>query len=349
MALTIRKRGAVYHARGTVRVGKTVVPVAEFSTGQGARADALAVAEAEERRIREEVLEGDRGRARRLTMADAFAAYLQRPGGLQSWDVARIGALNEAMGHRPLTEARAAWQAWLADHARQEPSTLARTRSALQAALRHGAAMHGVEAPTLPGVRQRRDAGRRVPFLPTEDSERLLRAYNPHAACPVLLLAELGLRTQEVLRLDWRDVSCEREELHIRAEGTKSGRGRAVPMTRRVALLLWGMWEAAGRPARGTVFLSSRGEPYADTRGHDGKRQGGNPLARAHATACRAAGVTRFRVHDWRHHWAAHHVMGGMDLFTLMRLGGWSSLRMVQDRYGAVSAAHVRQAVRKRA
>lgn len=352
MALTVRRRGAVWHARGTVRVGKTTLYVREFSTGCSGRADALAVAEAEAARLRAEHLEGDAGRAKRLLMAECFAAYLQRPGGVQQWDVARIAELNEAMGGRPLADAPAAWQDWLEAHRHQAPSTLARTRNTLLAALRYGAEAKGLVAPKLPAVRQPRAAGQRVPFLATAEAERLIRAYNPHAACPALLLMELGLRTQEALRLDWRDVSCEREEIHIRAEGTKSGRGRTVPMTRRVALLLWGMWEAAGRPHAGPMFLSSRGEPYADTRGRDPEArawQGGNPLAQAHATACRRAGITGFRVHDWRHHWAAWCVMRGMDLFTLMRLGGWSSLRMVQDRYGAVSAQHMREAVRRRA
>ena len=53
-----------------------------------------------------------------------------------------------------------------------------------------------------------------------------------------------------------------------------------------------------------------------------------------------------FRVHDWRHDWAARMVMGGVDLFTLMRIGGWSSLAMV-ERYAAVNATHLRDAIRK--
>lgn len=349
MALTVRKRGEVWHARGTVRVGRETFEVREFSTGCRAKADAIAIAAAEEARIRAERLEGDAGRARRLTMATCFASYLQRPGGVQSWDVARIASLNEAMGARMMAEAPAAWQDWLRAHARQAPATLARTRNTLQAALRHGATAEGLTAPTLPSVRQPRSTGQSVAFLATAEAERLIRAYNPYAAQPVLVLAEMGLRTQEALRMDWRNVSCEREEVHIPAEGAKSGRGRTVPMTRRVVLLLWGLWEAAGRPTRGPVFLSARGEPYADTRGRDGGRQGGNPLAQAHATACARAGVTGFRVHDWRHHWAAWSIMRGVDLFTLCRLGGWSSLAMVQQRYGAVSAQHVRDAVRRRA
>ena len=61
-------------------------------------------------------------------------------------------------------------------------------------------------------------------------------------------------------------------------------------------------------------------------------------------TACAKAGIEGFRVHDWRHDWAARMVMAGVDLYTLMRLGGWSSLQMVQ-RYASVSADHLREAM----
>ena len=51
-----------------------------------------------------------------------------------------------------------------------------------------------------------------------------------------------------------------------------------------------------------------------------------------------------FTVHDWRHHWAFHCVMAGIDLITIMRMGGWDSLRMVQ-RYAAVDVTHMEAAV----
>ena len=52
------------------------------------------------------------------------------------------------------------------------------------------------------------------------------------------------------------------------------------------------------------------------------------------------------RIHDWRHDWAARMVMAGTDLYTLMRLGGWSSLKMV-ERYASVTADHMAEAVRR--
>jgi integrase len=166
----------------------------------------------------------------------------------------------------------------------------------------------------------------------------LLAAYSAHAARPVLVLAYQGSRTGETLRLDWRAIDLERATIHFRWTDTKTGRSRTVPMHPRVQALLAGLWEDAGRPERSPVFLSERGEPYQDTRG-----KGGNPLKKQHMRACRLAGISGFRVHDWRHDWAARHVMAGTDLYTLMRLGGWTDLRMVQ-KYAAVTSDHLREA-----
>ncbi|MBM9403763.1 tyrosine-type recombinase/integrase [Gluconacetobacter azotocaptans] len=76
------------------------------------------------------------------------------------------------------------------------------------------------------------------------------------------------------------------------------------------------------------------------------KKEGGNPITKAHQTACRRAGIVDFSPHSWRHHWASWMVMTGCDLVTLMRLGGWSSPAMVQ-RYAAVSADHMAEAIKR--
>lgn len=336
MALHYRKRGDYWHVRGSVRVGRQTVIVPEHSTGARARADAEAIGAAEEARIRAEHLEGDAGRARRLTFAACALHYLQRPGGVKDYDKDRIGVLNEAIGDTALPDLSRAWSAWVAGRGWQ-PATAARWRSIAQAALTHGCRAEGVPVAKLPGVRQ--PVADRVVSLAPAEREALLRAYNPHAAGPVLLLAYAGLRTQEALRLDWREVDLNRARLWIGR--TKTGRGRMVPMHRRVSLLLWGMWEAAGRPARGPVFMSSKGEPYADTRG-----KGGNPLAQAHATACRVAGVRDFRPHDWRHDFATRFLAEGGDVRGLMQVMGWRTLRMA-ERYVTHKADHLADVIRR--
>jgi integrase len=340
MALTVRRRGDIWHARGTVRVGREIIRVAEFSTGCRAQSDALTVAADEEARLRADRLDGAAGRAKRLTIADCLLAYIQRSKGVRARDEQPIAAMNDALGHRPIAEAADAWRDWVRTHRNHAPGTLAKYRSILAAALRFGAVAHQVPAPTLPGVHvpQREPA----PPLPDDVRERLLAAYSPHAACPVLLLAELGARTGEVLRLDWRDCQPAAGVIHFRASETKSGKARRVPMTPRVALLLWGMWEAAGRPRDGTVFLSARGVAYADQRKHGG----GSPLEKAHATACRRAGVTDFRLHDWRHDFTGRKVADGVDLLTLARLLGWKNTRMLEEVYGGASPDHLRRAMK---
>ncbi len=340
-----RKRGRVWYAAGTVRVGKEVREVAEYSTGCADRAAGEHVAAQRDAEIRREILEGPSGRARSVTIGQALTAYIDRPGGVKDYDKARILDFARSMGGRAMFDALPAWQDWLRAHSNLMPATIARSRATLQAALNHGAEALSIPAPRLPGVR---GAGgvERVVYLTDDERRRLLAAYNPHAACPVLVLAYQGMRTQEALRMDWLHVSFKRREIAIPASGTKTKKGRTVPMHPRVEEMLARLWDAAGEPDRGTVFLSVRGQPYADTRGRDGGRQGGNPLTQAHETACRRAGITGFRVHDWRHLWATQCVLSGMDLRTLQLLGGWSSIRMVA-RYATVTADHMAKALRK--
>lgn len=340
-----RKRGDYWYAKGSVRVGKATVIVPEYSTGCAARDAAEHAASTRDAEIRAELLEGHSGRARRITVAECLTAYLTRPGGVKPWDIRRITELNEICGDMPLAEAESGWQRWLKARGSQKPSSVARWRTTLQAALTHGAKAAGVQAPKLSPVRGGSgEDSQRVIFLSTAERHRLLASYNPHAACPVLLLAYQGLRTQEALRLDWRFVDFSRRTIFIPAEEVKTGRGRTLPIHPKVDAMLFGLWNAQGKPERGPVFFSSKGAPYADTRGRGVREQGGNPLAQAHETACRLARIDNFRVHDWRHDWAARHVMAGTDLETLRRLGGWSSLRMVQ-RYASVSIDHMAEAV----
>jgi integrase len=204
------------------------------------------------------------------------------------------------------------------------PGTAARWRAIYVAALKAGcAALSLPPPPKIPTVRER--THERVAHLHDEERERLIRSYNPHASGPVLLLAYAGLRSQEALQIDWREVDVRRGRLRIGAvRATKSGRVRTVPLHPRPLMMLWGLWEAQDRPTRGPVFMSAKGRPYTDTRG-----LGGNPLTSAHETACRLAGVTGFRVHDWRHDYATRFLAAGGDVRSLMQIMGWSSPRMV--------------------
>jgi len=330
VVLSYRKRGEVWHVRGTVRVGRETVRVKEFSTGCSKKAEAEAVGAAEEARIRAAVLDGRPADAKRpVTVRDCIAAYRARPGGLHPFDVARLDELDRLLGATPLPDVRAAWGEWLRTRGRGlAPSTVGRWRSTLLAALRHGADEFGAAAPSLRPVKGA--DSERIAHLTRAQEARLLAAYSPWAAPVMLVLCETGMRTSEALHLDWKSVDWDRNAVVVEHSGrkdgprTKSGRSRRVGMRPVVRETLLTLWERRDRPETGPVFINKFGQPYSDTR-----TTGGNPLSAAHRTACRKAGIEGFRVHDWRHHFAIWFLKEGGNLRALCQIAGWSSMRMV--------------------
>jgi integrase len=330
MALSYRKRGDVWHCRGSVRVGRQVVRVKVFSTGCTKKADAEAVGSAEEARIRASVLDGGPADPpRRRTIGHCIAAYRARPGGLHPFDLARLDELVGSMGDVPVEDLRAAWGEWVRTRGRGlMPSTVARWRSTLLAALKHGADEFEI---TIPSIRPVRNAEvERIAYLTKVQETALLAAYSPWAAPVMVILCETGMRSNEALRLDWRAVDWDRNVLMIEHTGrrdgprTKTKRSRRVGMRPIVRETLRTLWDRRDRPQTGPVFLNKYGRPYADT-----GEIGGNPLASAHRTACRKVGIEGFRIHDWRHHFAVWFLKNGGNLRALCQIAGWSSMRMV--------------------
>lgn len=349
MALSYRKRGKVWHVRGTIRVGRRVIKMREFSTGCSTKADAEAVGAAEEARLRGEVFSGlEPQRPRTVTIGECIASYRARPGGLHPFDEARLRMLDECMGSTPVSEVKAAWSEWLKGRGQGlAPSTVARWRSTLRAALTYGGEEFSISIPSIRSVRN--SEVERIAYLTESQEQRLLAAYNPWAAPVMIVLCHTGMRTQEALRLDWRCVDWERHVIVVehtgRSDGarTKSKRSRRIGMRPIVRDALLDIWQTQGRPQVGAVFRSRRRAPYADTR-----LVGGNPLSSAHRSACKAAAIEGFRVHDWRHHFAVWFLKRGGNLRALCQIAGWSSMRMVQ-RYAVFEQSDLDDLMRKTA
>ena len=331
MALSYRKRRTIWHCRGTVRVGRQTFPLREFSTGTATKAEAEAVGAAEEARIRTEFITTGNvvEPSRTVTIRACITAYKARPGGLHPFDLQRLDELDAVMGERAVSTVREAWGEWLRDRGRDlAPGTVARWRSTLLAALAYGADEFGIVVPTLKAVRGAEVE--RIAYLTMQQEARLLAAYSKWAGAVMVVLCETGMRTGEALRLDWRHVDWDRGALVVEHAGhrdgprTKSGKSRRVGMRPVVRAMLMAIWEQRGRPDNGRVFLNRVGKPYADN-----GQVGGNPLTSAHRTACRKAGISGFRIHDWRHHFAVWFLKRGGNLRALCQIAGWSSVRMV--------------------
>jgi integrase len=338
--LTIRKRGRYWHCRGTIRVGKETRDVKEHSTGCTEKQTAKEYRDKYTGEIREELLSGTSGRARLLTFADAGLAYINRPDGTHKMDLWRVGELNEHMGDHLIADVKDGWRVFMEKRCSNlAPATVERFRKVAQAAINQLCRDHDIVAPKLPPIKFKNDV---IRFLSIADQERLIKSYAVHVQPIALTLCYQGLRTQEALQLNWTNVNFQQQTLYINR--TKNGEPRMVPMHPRVLEAIHSIHRARDFPSEGHVFLNRLGKPYADTR--DYKYPGGNPIAKAHKTACKRAGITNFRPHDWRHHWASQLVMKGVGLETVKKLGGWKSLDMVL-RYAAVSAEHEAEAIRK--
>ncbi|WP_415454985.1 tyrosine-type recombinase/integrase [Acetobacter persici] len=246
--------------------------------------------------------------------------------------------LTKAIGHYRATEAGAAWVEWgLTRGKHLSRTTKATWRARYCAAINYGSEVRGISIPQIAPIK--RDTRISTAYLSKEDQEKLIAAYADYARPIAITLCFQGIRSGEAIRLDWRYVDFERRSIFIHR--SKNGQQRSVPMHPRVFSALHTLWMERGQPKEGTVFLNYFGKPFANRAEGSG---GGNPLLRPHNVACKAAGIKDFTPHSWRHHWASWMVMSGCDLFTLMRLGGWSNLSMVQ-RYAAVSSDHMKEAI----
>lgn len=344
MMLTMRTRGKahIYYIRGTVTLGDQSIDVTEFSSGTRDKEAAARLMAARERELSEQLIFGPKVLVRKATLDDAFEAYLIKAVKANSSDVLRVTIMRAKIGEMSLTDPAAAWHSFrdtnLRDHA---PAGQDRYRSLLQACVNVFHDKHGLPPFRLKAIPF---DNQRIRFLSHAERDALIESYVAHVQPIATMFAFQGPRTQEALQLSWGASGVDMERGTIFFGRTKTGNPRTIEMHPRVDIMLRPIWLSRGRPESGHVFLNRFGKPYTDTR--DLAVQGGNPLANAHATACRRSGVDGFTVHDWRHHWASHCVMAGIDLPTIMRLGGWKSLRMVQ-RYAAVDTVHMKAAVLK--
>jgi len=174
--LTLRKRGRVYHVRGSVRLGGETRRVEEHSTGCDRREDAEAYRARLEHDVRQALLHGGGAKAQGLTVADAGLLYMNRPGGLKSYDLWRLDQLNDVAGDYPIAMAAEAWGRFKQVRCGGlAPATVERFRAVFQAALNYAAAVERFDPQKL--GRTERIPKKRIRFLSRAQEDRLLDSY----------------------------------------------------------------------------------------------------------------------------------------------------------------------------
>ncbi|MBE3111425.1 MAG: site-specific integrase [Acidobacteria bacterium] len=184
-------------------------------------------------------------------------------------------------------------------------------------------------------VKKLKEAPGRERILTREESARLVAAAGPDVR-PVLIVAlNTGMRRGEILGLKWTDVDLVRGVIAITT--SKSGKGRKVFMNGHVAAALGAV------PHRGEyVFWNS------ETKTHIKDVKTGFVAAMARAKKNpddeKDPGITGVRFHDLRHTAASRMVEAGVDLVTVSKILGHSSIQMTM-RYAHPTPEAFRQAV----
>jgi integrase len=171
----------------------------------------------------------------------------------------------------------------------------------------------------------------RVRYLTDDEAPKLMEALaTEEDRQRVTVLLHTGLRKAEFLGLRWKHVDFKAGVLTV--PRSKNGEARHVPMNATVREILARRPRSLNRET--LVFPNSAG--MVDLRWAE----------KTFPEAASAAQIEDFRLHDLRHTFASRLVMAGVDLLTVMQLGGWKSLAMVQ-RYGHLSPGHRQSAVER--
>jgi len=171
----------------------------------------------------------------------------------------------------------------------------------------------------------------RVRYLTDEEEPELMKVLpDDESRHRVTVLLHTGLRKSEFLGLSWKHVDFKAGVLTIPL--SKNGEARHVPMNGQVRAIL----SRRARPLNGGKLVFPNSEDKADLRWAE----------KTFPAAVTAARIDDFRLHDLRHTFASRLVMAGVDLLTVMQLGGWKSLAMVQ-RYAHLSSGHRQTAIER--
>lgn len=281
------------------------------------------------------------GRAGR-TWLDACLAWLKAKARSKS-DRYSLKAL--AYTDRPIEECTAeSLEACITDKA---PATFNRIADIINAILNTAKEKGWVEK--VEKVKHRDAPPTDVRFLTLEEWERLHHELPAHLKAPARLSLATGLRQANVFKLKWAKVDLSRRMVWVASQETKNRKPLGIPLSDDAVAVLkeqqalredeceWvfpfkGKGRAAGQPITEvkTAFYAAMERAklghYKRWKTKDGKQH--------------KEWIGDVNWHTFRHTFASWHVMSGTPLEVLQKLGGWSSLRMVQ-RYAHLAPGHI--------
>ncbi len=207
------------------------------------------------------------------------------------------------------------------------PSTVNRELALLKTMFNKAVEWGRLESSPLKNVKKFKENNGRERILTDEETKRLIGIANGHLKSILIIALNTGMRRGEILSLSWENVNLSKRCIHI--EDSKSGKSRNVPMNSLVVETL----SVIPQDSEFVFFNPMTGKPIKDVKTTFKK-------------TCEKAKIKELRFHDLRHTSATKMIEIGVDLVTVSKILGHSSIQMTM-RYAHPTPENMQRAVDK--
>lgn len=170
----------------------------------------------------------------------------------------------------------------------------------------------------------------RLRYLTREEYAHLISVAEGYLRDFIILGVQTGMRRGELMRLRWDRVDLQQKFIHLRAEDTKAGKPRSIPLNDEAVQCLAARLE---HKQNDYVFHSTKpgAEHLADPK-------------RSFASACKRSGISGVTPHVLRHTTASWMAIAGVPMLEICKILGHSSMQVTM-RYAHLAPGHLRSAV----
>ncbi|WP_040886504.1 integrase family protein [Marinobacter santoriniensis] len=155
--------------------------------------------------------------------------------------------------------------------------------------------------------------------------------YSDHIYPLIMLAIHTGLRPEELLSIEWKDIDLRHKTVTVRGEIAKSGRTRHVPLSSEGCQVVRRWQRSKDGQQVGLVFPGKTGGIM-------------DRMPRAVTKTIREAKIKDFRPYDFRHTFASRLALGGIDLNTIRELMGHEDISQTLI-YAHLTHDHRKEAV----
>jgi integrase len=238
-------------------------------------------------------------------------------------DITYLDYLTEHMGSVLLDEINEAWWAdWVRTVGKRQKRRLFDVAKYLSKVLTYSHRRGWI--PRKPAILNPDKAVRAGRVLSPEEVSKICNVADPRLIVQITLAYECGMRTSEILKLEWKDleITPDRVTAHLREEKVKAN-PRSIELSPNAAAMIRGLAREGG--TRGWVF-SSVVMPQRHERDA--------VLTRRWRRSCRRAGIQgRVRFYDLRHSFFTRALLEKELPVQQVSLYGGTSMAMLQKVY----------------